>query len=291
MPCNSLVDNQFRYCGEYYDEESGLVYLRNRYYDSITGRFVTEDPIRDGLNWYAYASNNPVMFIDLSGLFTAQSRLSYNPNAYSEDVRTLQNELAWKGYLTTEDVDGYFGPNTLDAVNRYKTDKGLTNIGAYEGVVGLTTWTSLGLSYDLIEAEFKLAPKKQIIDFDINFGVGIYGEFNVAGVSIEVGGKSYYSLSDVAVRPSITSEGSIQANLPSIFSAGAKGHIKIDTASGNLLEREGYAGIKIGEQVIGLDALTNGSDVIISLGAGAYLGVGGEIQCDINLSELFRNFK
>lgn len=30
----------FGYCGEYYDYASGLIYLRNRYYDSATGRFI-----------------------------------------------------------------------------------------------------------------------------------------------------------------------------------------------------------------------------------------------------------
>lgn len=60
--------NPFRYCGEYYDEESGLIYLRNRYYDPEIERFITEDPIQDGMNWYAYCANNPVMFTDPSGL-------------------------------------------------------------------------------------------------------------------------------------------------------------------------------------------------------------------------------
>ena len=59
--------NPFRYCGEYFDEETGTIYLRARYYDPSTGRFTREDPIRDGLNWYTYAGNNPVMFIDPSG--------------------------------------------------------------------------------------------------------------------------------------------------------------------------------------------------------------------------------
>ena len=54
------VHNPFRYCGEYFDEETGNIYLRNRYYDPSIGRFITEDPIRDGLNWYIYAGNNPV---------------------------------------------------------------------------------------------------------------------------------------------------------------------------------------------------------------------------------------
>ncbi len=45
-----------------------MTYLRARYYDSSIRRFITEDPIKDGLNWYAYAGNNPVMFVDPSGL-------------------------------------------------------------------------------------------------------------------------------------------------------------------------------------------------------------------------------
>ena len=36
--------NPFRYNGQYYDEESGLIYLRNRYYDPSIGRFTQEDP-------------------------------------------------------------------------------------------------------------------------------------------------------------------------------------------------------------------------------------------------------
>ena len=65
---NANDTNPFRYAGEYYDKETGLIYLRNRYYDTRTGRFITEDPIRDGLNWYVYCGNNPVMFVDPLGL-------------------------------------------------------------------------------------------------------------------------------------------------------------------------------------------------------------------------------
>lgn len=35
--------NPMRYCGEYFDEETGLIYLRARYYDPSIGRFVSED--------------------------------------------------------------------------------------------------------------------------------------------------------------------------------------------------------------------------------------------------------
>ena len=49
--------NPFRYCAEYFDTETGQIYLRNRYYQPVTGRFSQLDPIRDGLNWYAYCVN------------------------------------------------------------------------------------------------------------------------------------------------------------------------------------------------------------------------------------------
>ena len=58
----------FGYCGEYYDSESGNIYLRARYYNSTTGRFISEDPAKDGVNWYVYCSGNPVMFTDPLGL-------------------------------------------------------------------------------------------------------------------------------------------------------------------------------------------------------------------------------
>ena len=60
--------NPFRYSGEYYDAETGFIYLRARYYDPSIGRFTAEDPIRDGTNWYVYCNNNPVMYIDPWGL-------------------------------------------------------------------------------------------------------------------------------------------------------------------------------------------------------------------------------
>ena len=47
--------------GVYYDEESGLYYLRARYYDPNVRRFISEDPVEDGGNWYVYAGNNPVL--------------------------------------------------------------------------------------------------------------------------------------------------------------------------------------------------------------------------------------
>lgn len=66
--------NPMRYCDEYYDVESGLTYLRARYYDPSIGRFISEDPIKDGTNWYVYCGNNPIAFVDPSGLVDVGAR-------------------------------------------------------------------------------------------------------------------------------------------------------------------------------------------------------------------------
>jgi len=46
----------------------GVVYMWNRWQDPETGRFISEDPARDGNNWYGYAGNNPETFTDPTGL-------------------------------------------------------------------------------------------------------------------------------------------------------------------------------------------------------------------------------
>jgi RHS repeat-associated protein len=51
-------------------DQSGLQYRRNRYYDPSTGRFTQEDPLGlgGGLNLYGFASGDPVSFDDPFGL-------------------------------------------------------------------------------------------------------------------------------------------------------------------------------------------------------------------------------
>lgn len=73
----NTIYNPFGYRGEYTDAESGLIYLRARMYDPLTGRFINEDPIQDGLNWYVYCENNPILFIDMFGLAPTPEEAAY----------------------------------------------------------------------------------------------------------------------------------------------------------------------------------------------------------------------
>lgn len=64
-------DTPFLYTGQYLDSESGLYYLRARYYDPTTAQFVTVDPVANLTHsWYEYAADDPVNAWDPSGLWT-----------------------------------------------------------------------------------------------------------------------------------------------------------------------------------------------------------------------------
>ena len=73
---NTGYINPIRYKGYYYDNETGLYYLKARYYDPKASRFISPDSIEyldskniNGLNLYFYCGNDPVNKCDPSGHF------------------------------------------------------------------------------------------------------------------------------------------------------------------------------------------------------------------------------
>ncbi|HZU13386.1 MAG TPA: RHS repeat-associated core domain-containing protein [Chloroflexota bacterium] len=63
------VTSPFGYAGQYTDAESGLLYLRNRYYDPETDQFLTVDPLGSQTQQpYSYATDTPLNVTDPLGL-------------------------------------------------------------------------------------------------------------------------------------------------------------------------------------------------------------------------------
>ena len=69
------TENDYLFAGEQFDEDLGQYYLRQRYYDAVTGRFSRRDTYEGRLDEqitlhkYVYGNSNPANYIDPSGLF------------------------------------------------------------------------------------------------------------------------------------------------------------------------------------------------------------------------------
>jgi RHS repeat-associated protein len=67
---DSITENLRLFAGRSFEPKSGLYFYRARYYDPGIGRFITPDPIGygEGANLYLFVQNNPVNWVDPSGL-------------------------------------------------------------------------------------------------------------------------------------------------------------------------------------------------------------------------------
>ncbi len=84
------TNNDIRFQGQYWDEESELHYNLHRYYDPKQGRYITKDPIGliDGNNKFGYVKSDPLSGVDPLGL------IRYNkpaPKTVPVDGQTSDN--------------------------------------------------------------------------------------------------------------------------------------------------------------------------------------------------------
>ena len=122
------------YTGKFFDESSGLYYFNARWYDSALGRFTSQDPARDGVNWWAYCGGNPLKFVDPTGMWVDNGNGSFT----AEEKDTLW-DLSQKTGCSVDSFDYKGDPTKLQVgqkvssenlVARYK----ITNTAkSYEG--------------------------------------------------------------------------------------------------------------------------------------------------------------
>ncbi len=89
--------NPWRWGTKYLDQETGLYYYGHRYYDPITGQWMSRDPLGENetVNLYQFAGNDPINKIDVHGLSEVEItndensgtdrllRLAFGPGGYS----------------------------------------------------------------------------------------------------------------------------------------------------------------------------------------------------------------
>jgi RHS repeat-associated protein len=102
------VENRLRYAAREFDSETGLYYNRARYYDPVLRRFVSEDPIglAGGINFFAYAANNPVTFVDPFGLWECGTDQPTTPPVVASNSSHPSNTIHHNNHQgTTSPID------------------------------------------------------------------------------------------------------------------------------------------------------------------------------------------
>ncbi len=147
---SETVSNPFKYAGEVYDSETGLYYLKARYYDPSIGRFINEDTVEGqvdnplSLNLYSYCYNNPIIYKDSTGnkpysikvdsLYTIGGYGHYYDYTYTERgsdaITTALNFIPYMGtimtgcYLLTgwKEIDGSSAKGLMGILDRIKAN-------------------------------------------------------------------------------------------------------------------------------------------------------------------------
>jgi RHS repeat-associated protein len=92
------------YAGQYRDAESGMYYLRARYYDPASAQFVTRDPLASMTGEpYGYAGDNPLDASDPSGL----NSTSMSPDAQHCDAGPDSGDATWVWCGNASSQDAY----------------------------------------------------------------------------------------------------------------------------------------------------------------------------------------
>ncbi|WP_347324087.1 RHS repeat domain-containing protein, partial [Paenibacillus wenxiniae] len=129
------VANEFKYAGETYDAETGLYYLKARYYDPNVGRFLNEDTVEGqidnplSLNIYSYVQGNPLRYTDPTGNLIQES---YNDGGLRDLLQQAREQITSKS-------DPLYAKYKSTVIETYKH---FIDTNRYNYLFDLTTGTS-----------------------------------------------------------------------------------------------------------------------------------------------------
>ena len=218
------VPNVFRYSGEYWDSDTGLQYLRARWYDPNAARFVSRDTYEGqisnplSLNLYSYVENNPLTRTDPTG-HDWKDKLSGFLNGVSDDLTFGLWTYAWDKVYKDRDADYHKGYN---AYIKYFTPQ-----TKEEELALIALMQSRGIS-----SSKKSATKGSVRKTSQTFGQPIETVYQGKKVKLRVdaepdgnkiqiqAGKGKDSTVDIRINPKLPLEGQIPRNLKKSLSEG-----------------------------------------------------------------------
>jgi RHS repeat-associated protein len=208
---SGATPNAYLYRGERYDTDLGLYYLRARWYNPVTGRFMTRDPYQGSiydpasLHRYNYARANPVNFIDPSGRASA---VEYGVIAL--DIAAEKVAVAAFGYVVQCSI--------------FAVASGVELVGETVGQDVLNLWTNFKT------CSAKVTVKQLLTGAAIGYGIGVAG--NALGAAAAALGEGLFGAEQGAgsALPSIyTSKLPVEGEFPNLaginpgYEAGAQG--------------------------------------------------------------------
>ena len=175
--------NAFTYRGYYYDKESGLYYLINRYYDPTTGRFISPDDVGYldfesffGTNRYAYCLDNPVMCVDPEGKFWVTLLIVAGVGAVIAGTISVAMQLVFDHDVNWKDVGiaAVFG--AISAVLSFTGIGGVVGQAVLNGLLSVCenlTSAAINQTWDEIDGTI-------ILDFIFSGLMGMFGAKDAA---------------------------------------------------------------------------------------------------------------
>ena len=219
-------DNPYRFKGYYYDEETGMYYLKSRYYQPEICRFISADSYAStgqgilGHNVYCYCGNNPVNAMDPDGkLFknikNAMKALTNKvKSAYSMAKRFVKNTFG--AYASTKST--FSSPSSKQ---KTVTGKIKSFFSPFDVQIGSTTSTTCSEHGNRKKRVVGYANFEMNSPLSSSVGIMFNGKNSAVKYewSLDTGGIEYTSLKD-----NVTESWSIYFN-----SLEMKAHIKTAT--------------------------------------------------------------
>ncbi|MBC6712428.1 RHS repeat-associated core domain-containing protein [Treponema sp. Marseille-Q3903] len=147
------------YLGKQFDKATGLYNYGYRDYKPDVARFTTQDPIRDGMNWYAYCGGDPINYIDENGLeATDKKKPAIYPtagNAFNLDFGRDYSNMAVQNFKNGHPILGTIQmldsacEIVYDLAAAYECAQGIG--AAIEGVTALVSTGSVNSGIETIK--------------------------------------------------------------------------------------------------------------------------------------------